>query len=57
MTTYHLIEKKEKELEEAESKFNLLHREAKYYKINTLQVMQRELNELIEKWKRELKNK
>jgi hypothetical protein len=57
MTAYEKMQAKALEIEAAEIEFNKLHRKAKYYKINTLQPMQRELKELVEKWKAEMKTK
>lgn len=57
MTAYQKMQAKILELEQAEIEFNKLHRKAKYYKINTLQPMQRELKELGDQWKSEIKNK
>jgi 3-methyladenine DNA glycosylase AlkD len=49
------IKELENQLEKAEIYFNQLNREAKYYKIQTLQPMQRELNELLRQWANEKK--
>lgn len=57
MTTYEKMQAKAEEVEQAEIKFNKMHRAAKYYKINTLQVLQREFNELADKWRAEMKQK
>jgi hypothetical protein len=47
MTLSEKVKALESKLEQAEIYFNNLNREAKYYKINTLQPMQRELNDLL----------
>jgi hypothetical protein len=57
MTAYEKMQAKVLEIELSEIEFNRLHREAKYYKIKVLQPMQRELKELTEAWKREMKTK
>jgi hypothetical protein len=56
MTLSEKVKALESKLEQAEIYFNNLNREAKYYKINTLQPMQRELNDLLRQWASKLKN-
>jgi hypothetical protein len=49
------IQTLELELERAEIEFNKLNRKAKYYKKETLQPLQRELNHLLRQWANEKK--
>jgi endonuclease III len=55
MTTYELIQEKTEELEKRVKQFNELNRKAKYFKKEILQPLQKEVSDLWDKWRSEMR--